>query len=69
MIVRGRYVNISGSHRPFVALSVLSPSGAWIGIPFLVDSGADATFLDYSCVDYLGIDVSSLPIRDDVGGG
>lgn len=47
---------------------MLSPSGAWIGIPFLVNSGADATFLDYSCVDYLGIDVSSLPIRDDAGG-
>jgi len=68
MIVKGRYVNVAGFHRPFVALSLLSSSGAWVAIPFLVDSGADATFLDHSCIDYLGIDVSSLPIKDDAGG-
>jgi len=68
MLVNGRYVSIDGIHRPFVKASVLSPSGVWMDIPFLVDTGADATFLDYSCIAYLGIDVSSLPTKDDAGG-
>ena len=68
MIVEGRYVSIDGIYRPFVIASVLSPSGVWIHVPFLVDTGADATFLDYSCIAYLGIDVSSLPLKDDAGG-
>ena len=68
MIVNGRYVSIDGIYRPFVKASVLSPSGVWMDVPFLVDTGADATFLDYSCIAYLGIDVSSLPTKDDAGG-
>jgi len=68
MIVSGRYVSIDGVYRPFVVASLLSSSGAWVDVPFLVDSGADATFLDHSCLAYLGIDVSSLPVKDDAGG-
>ena len=68
MIISGRYVSIDGIYRPFVKASVLSPSGVWIDVPFLVDSGADATFLDHSCIAYLEIDVSSLPIKDNAGG-
>jgi len=68
MIVNGRYVSIDGIYCPFVKVSVLSPLGMWIDIPFLIDTGADATFLDHSCINYLGIDVSSLPVKDDAGG-
>jgi len=68
MIVDGHYVSIGDIYRPFVIVSLLSPSGVWIDVPFLVDSGADATFLDHSCIAYLGIDVSSLPVKDDAGG-
>jgi len=68
MVVSGRYVSIGGTYRPFVAASVLSQSGVWTDIPFLVDSGADATFLDHSCIAHLGIDASSLPIKNDAGG-
>lgn len=68
MVVNGRYVSIGGIYRPFVIASVLSPSGMWIDVPFLVDSGADATFLDHSCINYLGIDISSLSVKDDAGG-
>jgi hypothetical protein len=68
MLVNGRYVSIGGIYRPFVKASVLSPSGVWMDVPFLVDTGADATFLDHSCIAYLGVDVSSLPTKDDAGG-
>jgi len=44
MIVRGRYVARGGIYRPFVALRVRSASGNWVPIPFLIDTGADATF-------------------------
>ena len=49
MLVNGRYVSIDGIYRPFVNASVLSPSGVWMDVPFLVDTGADATFLAYRC--------------------
>jgi hypothetical protein len=68
MIASGYYVSIEGTHRPFIIASVLSPAGVWLDVPFLIDTGADATFLDHGCIEYLGIDVSSLPIKDDAGG-
>jgi hypothetical protein len=69
MLVNGRC-----EHRwhlsPFCqGLSALSIwAGVWMDVPFRVDTGADATFLDYSCIAHLGVDVSSLPIKDDAGG-
>jgi hypothetical protein len=68
MIVRGRYVARGGIYRPFVVLRVRSASGSWVPIPFLIDTGADATFLNHACVAHLDLDVSPLPLKSDASG-
>jgi hypothetical protein len=50
MVFRGAYDNINGVRRPYLTILVRSRDGAWIPLPFLIDSGADATFLDASCL-------------------
>lgn len=45
MVFRGTYDDISGVCRPYT-IRVRSADGAWIPLPFLIDSGADTTFLD-----------------------
>ena len=56
MIFRGVYDNISGVHRPYITILVRSRDGVWIPLPFLIDSGADATFLDVSCLPLVETD-------------
>ncbi|OEU55172.1 MAG: hypothetical protein BA871_12545 [Desulfuromonadales bacterium C00003096] len=68
MIFYGRYRENYGAHRPFIIAYILSPEGQWIQYSFLVDTGADETFLHYRSIKILGIDTSRLEIRDDVGG-
>ena len=68
MIFYGRYRENYGAHRPFITAYILSPEGQWIQYSFLVDTGADETFLHYRSIKILGIDTSRLEIRDDVGG-
>ena len=43
MIFRGAYDDIDGIRRPYITVRVRSAEGAWIPLPFLIDSGADAT--------------------------
>ena len=54
MIFRGAYDNINGVRRPYITILVRSRDGVWIPLPFLIDSGADATFLDASCIQQIG---------------
>lgn len=54
MIFRGAYDNINGVRRPYITILVRSRDGVWIPLPFLIDSGADATFLDASCIQQMG---------------
>lgn len=68
MILRGRYENEAGILRPYISGFVYSSMGVWLEYAFLVDSGADVTFLHYGCLDELGIDTSNLEVYDDVGG-
>ena len=56
MIFRGAYDNINGVRRPYITILVRSHDGGWIPLPFLIDSGADATFLDASCIQQIGAD-------------
>jgi hypothetical protein len=53
MIFRGAYDNINGVRRPYITILVRSRDGVWIPLPFLIDSGADATFLDSSCIQQM----------------
>jgi hypothetical protein len=55
MVFRGAYDNINGVRRPYITIFVRSTDGVWIPLPFLIDSGADATFLDASCLRQMGI--------------
>ena len=54
MIFRGAYDDINGVRRPYVTILVRSQAGVWLPLPFLIDSGADATFLDASCLQQIG---------------
>jgi hypothetical protein len=56
MVFRGAYDNINGVRRPYITVLVRSCTGAWVPLPFLIDSGADATFLDASCLQQMGAD-------------
>ena len=68
MILRGRYRYNYGNYRPFITGYVRSADGRWIKMSFLMDTGADETFLPYRSARILGVDTSSVEVRDDVGG-
>ncbi|MGH7965202.1 MAG: aspartyl protease family protein [Candidatus Binatia bacterium] len=70
MVFRGAYDNIGGVRRPYLTLRVRSTDGIWIPLPFLIDSGADATFLDASCLLQMGIDPTATTesLASGVGG-
>jgi hypothetical protein len=70
MIFRGAYDNVDGIRRPYITILVRSRDGAWIPLPFLIDSGADATFLDASCLRQMRIDpgTASEQTASGVGG-
>ena len=59
MVFRGVYDNINGVRCPYIIILVRSRDGAWILLPFLIDSGADAIFLDTSCLQQMGIDLGT----------
>lgn len=54
MVFRGAYDNIGGVRRPYITVRLRSAAGLWIPLPFLIDSGADVTFLDASCLRQIG---------------
>jgi hypothetical protein len=70
MVFRGAYDEISGVRRPYITVRVRSADGVWIALPFLIDSGADATFLDASCLQQMGVvlGVATEQIASGVGG-
>ncbi|MBC8457415.1 MAG: hypothetical protein H8D67_05400 [Deltaproteobacteria bacterium] len=68
MIFYGDYRIHEGVFRPFITGYVRKEGGKWHEFSFFVDSGADETFLHYRSIDILGIDISHIEVRDDVGG-
>lgn len=70
MIVLGYYRQAyPGSNRaPFVDVDVRSVTGQWTPIRFLIDLGADATYLPASYIQTLQVDPSNTPVRNDVSG-
>jgi hypothetical protein len=69
MIFRGAYDDIDGIRRPYITVRVRSAEGVWIPLPFLIDSGADATFLDASCLQQIGVDPDAVSERTATGVG
>ncbi|MBI4641655.1 MAG: hypothetical protein HY731_13240 [Candidatus Tectomicrobia bacterium] len=55
MIISGWYQEYGGIYRPYVTAYVRSPAGAWKKYDFLVDTGADVTFLHYGAIADLSI--------------
>ncbi len=47
MTFRGKYENEAGIFRPYISADVLSPANEWVIVDFLLDTGADETFLDF----------------------
>lgn len=68
MIFYGTYRFHHGAHRPFITAWVLSSQGGWVKASFLVDTGADETFLPQRSIAILGIDTSGLDVRTDASG-
>jgi len=68
VIFYGSYRFHRGAYRPFIIAWVLSTQEKWIKTSFLVDTGADETFLPQRSIAVLGIDTTSLDVRTDVGG-
>lgn len=68
MIFHGIYRFHHGAYRPFITAWVLSAQDKWVKTSFLVDTGADETFLFQRSISVLGIDTSSLDVQTDVGG-
>jgi len=68
MIFHGRYRYNKGAYRPFITLYISSDQRVWKKQSFLLDSGADETFLHFRSIKLLGIDTSALQIRDDASG-
>lgn len=68
MIFRGKYLTSQDVSRPYIAIEVKSATDSWIVLPFLVDTGADATFLDHSCLQQLSIDLPGTTMQTEVTG-
>lgn len=70
MIVVGHYREAypGGNRTPFVDVDVQSATGQWITVRFLIDLGADATFLPASYIQTLQVNPATTPVRSDVSG-
>ena len=67
MIVEGKYVEIGGVYRPF--LNVLIKYGSFAEYyPFLLDTGADKTFLPFEFIKILSLDTSEIDVKEDISG-
>lgn len=68
MIFHGRYRFNYGAYRPFITAYILTPGGEWVKCSFLVDTGADETFLHHRSLKLLGLETKGLEVKDDVSG-
>ena len=58
------FVGDDGLARPVIRGEVLSASGAWIGAPFLIDTGADRTVLNAAVLRLLGLPAGASQDKD-----
>lgn len=68
MIFYGRYRFNAGAYRPSLTAYALSTDGRWVKHSFLLDTGADVTFLPQRSIAMLGINTTAVTVKDDVGG-
>jgi hypothetical protein len=70
MIFKGRYsqTNWSSPLAPFVKASIRTANEKWINVSFLIDLGADGTYLPSEYAKKLGIQLDEAKTEDDVTG-
>lgn len=69
MIIKGNYIKVNSIYRPYIkALFKSKGSNNFFSIWFLLDTGADRTFLPYHTIKLLKIDLSSVRVKDDISG-
>lgn len=68
MIFQGRYESDAGIVRPYISCEILTPKEDWITIDFLIDTGADETFLDFNSIKRLQLKTDGIDVKSDVGG-
>ncbi len=68
MIVKGEYRKVGELYRPYIRVLVKNTTGNYLTLSFLLDTGADRTFLPYRFIKPLGVDLKQVSIKDDVGG-
>jgi predicted aspartyl protease len=69
-MIRGYFAGPAGRRRPFIEARVaISPAGPRIDLEFLLDTGADRTYLQRRAAERLGIDLEALPTRRSRGVG
>lgn len=69
MIVRGAFVlTLRGVVEPRVRAWVRATDGTWHPVPFTLDCGADTTTLPAQYIAYLGLDLSTMTVRTNLGG-
>jgi hypothetical protein len=68
VIFYGRYRFNAGAYRPSLTAYILSTDGKWVKHSFLLDTGADVTFLPQRSIAMLGISTAGVNVKNDVGG-
>ena len=70
MIFKGRYsqTNWNDPLAPFVKASIRTADEKWIDVSFLIDLGADGTYLPSEYAKKLGIQLDKAKTEDDVTG-
>lgn len=69
-MIRGYFAGSPGRRRPYVeARLAVSPTGPRIDVEFLLDTGADRTYLQRRAAERLGLELDSLPTRRARGVG
>ena len=70
MIFKGRYSQTSWDNplAPFVEVSVRATDGKWVKVFFLIDLGADGTYLPHEYLKKLGIQLKAAEKANNVTG-
>lgn len=69
-MIRGYFAGTAGRRRPYVEARVaVTPDGPRIDVEFLLDTGADRTYLQRRTAEPLGLDLDALPMRRSRGVG
>ena len=70
MIFNGRYSQPTPNNplAPFVEAGIRATDGKWVSVFFLIDLGADGTYLPSKYIEELDIQIDQVKTEDDVAG-